>query len=307
MSGYISPEMKLWALRVFLFLRELTITSWDVGTSIASAAYTALQPNDYVFYTGYTTPVQVAKYSANGPGTPTPYWYYNPSKRLFFKTSSEGETHSFPFLSLQLTFNQMNLYSLDEFVSQQQYVGEMPPPLVVVGAWSLVSGTMLDRNISLCLNVINENGEEIGYSPWAYDWVTIGISVLQTMPNAFNVNAPSSNTILGSYPIAGLSVSATPEPVSPAPAPAPAPMPVDAEDRQLEFFKHPLLSKPITSPTENTYIAADNYEDNSAAAYPTSYDEAKQVRQRLIYTAEPAQEPSSLAMVDLSGNLMKVD
>jgi hypothetical protein len=170
LSEYITPEMKLWAFRAYLMLRQFAISSWKFGSALSSATYAALQPNDYVFYDGYEVPVQAWKVKSENPGTPKAYWYYNPSTALFFKTSPTGETHRFPFLSASLCFNGMNLYSLDDFLGEQQYVGEQPSPVVLVGAWCLVNGIVLDKNLDFKLHIINEMGEEKYYGPWSLDW-----------------------------------------------------------------------------------------------------------------------------------------
>lgn len=195
MSEYISPEVKLWAFRTFLFLREVSIKSWTVGCAIASAVYGAFQPNDYVFFPEYLLPISATKVSTEGPATARPFWYYNPKTRIFSKTQdAKGFPKRFSFLSAQITFNSMNLYSLDDFLASHTFVGDMPPPLVLIGAWSLSTGVVLDKSLfDLKILVIDENGEEKSFSPWNKDW-TCGLrSPMARSGNTYT--GPISNVI----------------------------------------------------------------------------------------------------------------
>ncbi len=170
LGSYITPEMKLWAFRAYLALRQFTISSWQFGSAVVSATYAALQPNVYVFFDGYELPFKVATLSLETPGIPRPYWYYNASKKLFYKMSPCGETHTFSFLSMSISFNNMNLHSMDDFLAVQHYIGEQPPPLVVVGAWCQANGIILDKKLDFKVQVIHDTGEEKQYGPWSLEW-----------------------------------------------------------------------------------------------------------------------------------------
>jgi hypothetical protein len=260
LSTYITPEMKLWAFRAYLLLRQFSISAWYFGSAVVSTTYAALQPNDYVFFDGYEMPLQAWKVNTESPGVPRPYWYYNPSKNLFFKTSPTGELHRLPFLSATLSFNSMNLYQLDEFFGEQQYVGEQPPPLVLIGAWCVANGIVLDKKLSFKLHVINEMGEENDYSPWSLDWKDANSS---SSENLYNARAPAILT---------------------------------GQAKETATL----------IPNKDECVAADTYEDDLAAAYPSSFEEKKTIRNR-ISVAEPFIASSCFEMMDLSGSDVKIE
>ncbi len=288
LNQYITPEMKLWAFRAYLTLRQFAISSWNFSRAVASATYAALQPNDYVFYEGYEMPVQAWKVKSENPGTPRAYWYYNPSNRCFFKTSPTGETHRFPFLSASLCFNSMNLFSLDEFLGEQHYVGEQPPPLVVIGAWCLVNGVVLDKALDFKIHVINEMGEEKYYGPWATDW-----KEPVTPKNVYSMPKPSRRI-----------VSLRPPP------------PIGTEGVFGDVPIGTQISEHFVPEREKFIMkedcdAADSQSESIYAAYPASFGEVvvktTRLRNSTAVAEETAPPTESSVTADLSGSEVKVD
>ncbi len=283
LRAYWTPEMKLWALRAYLTLRQFAISSWQFGSALVSATYVAYQPNVYVFFDGYDFPFKASTLTTETPGTPRPYWYYNATTKLFYKTSPHGESHTFSFLSMSLSFSNMNLHSLDDFLSQQHYIGDQPPPLVVIGAWCQMNGIVLDKALDFKIHVITELGEEKQYGPWSLTW-----KECITPKNIYSVPKPSrrlvnlrptppieTDSLFGGVPIG----TQIPENVVP--------------ERQQFLMKE--------------CDAADSETTSNYAAYPASFDmeiteEVTRLRKSTTVTEPPAE---SSAPVDLSGSEVK--
>ena len=159
----ISPEMKLLALRAYIFMKTLVNTFMYVSTTVGTALIVAFQPKEYVFFKGYTTPLLLNNVSLTGPGIPEVTWTYYEGSNTLVKGLS-NESMNLPWLSASVRYNGITLYSLDDFVSNMKFSGEtVPPPAVIVGSWSVKSGVYLDRALPLELLVINEDGDEVAF------------------------------------------------------------------------------------------------------------------------------------------------
>jgi len=159
----ITPEMKLWALRTYIFMKTLVNTIVYVSTTVGTALVVAFQPMEYVFFKGYSTPLLLNNVSLTGPGIPEVTWTYYESSNTLVKGLS-NDSVNLPWLSATIRYNGITLYSLDDFVSNMKFSGEtVPPPAVIVGAWSVKSGVYLDRELPLELLVINEEGDEVAF------------------------------------------------------------------------------------------------------------------------------------------------
>ncbi len=155
--------MKLWALRTYLFMKTLVNTIVYVSTTVGTALVVAFQPKEYVFFKGYSTPLLLNNVSLTGPGIPEVTWTYYESSNTLVKGLS-NDSVNLPWLSASVRYNGITLYSLDDFVSNMKFSGEtVPPPAVIVGAWSVKSGVYLDRELPLELLVINEEGDEVAF------------------------------------------------------------------------------------------------------------------------------------------------
>ena len=155
--------MKLLALRAYIFMKTLVNTFMYVSTTVGTALIVAFQPKEYVFFKGYTTPLLLNNVSLTGPGIPEVTWTYYEGSNTLVKGLS-NESMNLPWLSASVRYNGITLYSLDDFVSNMKFSGEtVPPPAVIVGAWSVKSGVYLDRALPLELLVINEDGDEVAF------------------------------------------------------------------------------------------------------------------------------------------------
>jgi hypothetical protein len=154
---------------VFLVLKRVYDAVTTTGVFVTTRLITAAHSRDYVFFSGYSTPYLKHMVKAQGPGIPQVTWFYNLDTQCLSR--GEGEVKHLPWLGASIKFNGMNLYSLDDFVSELTYVNsrnEAPSPAVIMGAWSLYSGIVLDNQAGLDLFVITEEGDTDTFSPWSF-------------------------------------------------------------------------------------------------------------------------------------------
>lgn len=154
--------------RIYLTLKWVFDSVYSVTVKTTRRALMLTQPQEYVFFGGYTTPYLASTVSTIGPGVPPVSWVYNLETNILSNNTSEP-LKNIPWLSANIRFNGLNLYSLDDFISEIKYTTEsdVPCPAVIVGAWSLRTGIVLDNQVELELSIITEEGDEIVLSPWS--------------------------------------------------------------------------------------------------------------------------------------------
>ena len=156
--------------RFYLVVRNFLEVVYSGTIKTARRALLLVQPQEYVFFNGYTTPYMSSTVSLEGPGVPEVAWTYNLETNVLLSNATEP-LKSLPWLSASIRYNGLSLYSLDDFVSEVKYASSSgaPSPAVVVGSWSLRTGVVLDNQVSLELFIITEDGEEKTVSPWSLD------------------------------------------------------------------------------------------------------------------------------------------
>jgi len=168
MEQYFSPSFYMALFRIYLTLKWVFDSVYSITVKTTRRALMLTQPQEYVFFGGYTTPYLASTVSTIGPGVPPVSWVYNLETNILSNSTSEP-LKNIPWLSASIRFNGLNLYSLDDFISEIKYATEsdVPCPAVIVGAWSLRTGIVLDNQVELELSIITEEGDEIVLSPWS--------------------------------------------------------------------------------------------------------------------------------------------
>jgi len=171
------------AFRVFLVLQKVFNALLSGGVFVTNRLVAASRPREFVFFKGYSVAYPAHLVKTVGPGIPSVTWFYNmDTNRLTY--DSDDSFESIPWLSARIQYNGMNLYSLDDFISEVKYSSsrrDAPSPSVIVGAWSLQSGIVLDNNANLELCVITELGEIDVFSPWSF--TPINATQYHTLPS----------------------------------------------------------------------------------------------------------------------------
>jgi len=169
-ESYFTPQFYVRLFRIYLVVRNFLEGLYSVSAKTAQRALLLARPQEYVFFSGYTTPYLAGSVNSMGPGVPSIAWTYNLETNVLSNGASE-HMKSLPWLAASIRYNGLSLYSLDDFVCDVKYasISGAPSPAVVVGSWSLRTGIVLDNRVSLELFVITEDGEEKTVSPWSLD------------------------------------------------------------------------------------------------------------------------------------------
>ena len=168
MDQYFSPSFYIALFRIYLTVKWVFESVYSITVKTTRRALMLTQPQEYVFFGGYTTPYLASTVSVIGPGVPPVSWIYNLETNVLSNNTSEP-LKNIPWLSANIRFNGLNLYSLDDFISEIKYstTSDVPCPAVIVGAWSLRTGIVLDNQVELELFIITEEGDEVVLSPWS--------------------------------------------------------------------------------------------------------------------------------------------
>jgi len=156
---------------ILIFVKNILYVVFSTGTTITLRLFDASRPREYIFLNGYTTPFLSHQVKTTLPGVPEVTWTYNLDTNIL----TRGDTSplkNMPWLSGSIRYNGMNLYSLDDFIGTIKYATsreESPPPAVIVGAWSLYTGIVLNNQLNMELSVITDEGEVLVFSPWSFD------------------------------------------------------------------------------------------------------------------------------------------
>ena len=169
-ESYFTPQFYVRLFRIYLVVRNFLEGLYSVSAKTAQRALLLARPQEYVFFSGYTTPYLAGSVNSMGPGVPSIAWTYNLETNILSNCAIE-QTKSLPWLAASIRYNGLSLYSLDDFVCEVKYSSNSgaPSPAVVVGSWSVRTGIILDNRVSLELFVITEDGEEKTVSPWSLD------------------------------------------------------------------------------------------------------------------------------------------
>jgi hypothetical protein len=157
--------------QLFLYIKSFVEILVTTGTKVTLRLVDASRPRKYVFFNGYATPYPAHQVKTVAPGVPNVTWTYDLDTNVLTR-GTETPLQNVPWLSASISYNGMNLYPLDDFVSSVKYAttgAYHPPPAVIVGAWSLYSGIVLDNQLELDLSVITDEGDVVNFSPWSFE------------------------------------------------------------------------------------------------------------------------------------------
>jgi hypothetical protein len=156
-------------IHALLFLQ----LAWTLLSRAASTTQTlslgvvrSFQTQLYVFFQNIPYPYRAQTTTLAGPGVPPIEWYYNADTKVFlsstiYNTTHEYHTHHLEWLSGEIRYNDLVLYDVSEYLQQVRWAGTARPnPSVLLAAWSIHSGIVLNLRDGLILKTINEDGSE---------------------------------------------------------------------------------------------------------------------------------------------------
>ncbi len=170
-EAILQVNWTLLALRTLSFMYTAVQTGVWVSKKTYFALTDAFSEESYVFFKGDSTPYHVRHVVQDGPGIASVAWTYNKNTKTFTSSTAAPHTHSksLEWLSASIQYNGLNLYSLDDLIEGTKYVDAnavMPSNDILIAAWSLSSGVVLDKTIDLKLFVIHSDGREEVTSLW---------------------------------------------------------------------------------------------------------------------------------------------
>jgi hypothetical protein len=170
-QAFWSVNWTLLALRTL----NLIYTAVQKGVWVSKKTYAAVtdafSEDVYLFFKGDSSPYHVRHVIQDGPGIASLAWTFNKNTKTFTSSNAAPTTHAkyLEWLSASIQYNGLNLYSLDDVIEGTKYVdanGVMPSNDILVAAWSLSSGVVLDKTIDLKLFIIHSDGREETTSLW---------------------------------------------------------------------------------------------------------------------------------------------
>ena len=158
-----SVNWSLHALRIYVAALNAIDTTTYVSKKTYLALSNAVNDEQYIFFKNDPVPYPLQKVVSSGPATCEPKWTYNLTKNTFTASNRSGRYVKLPWLSAVIKYNDMRLYSLDEFVDTVRFSesnGIPPDAQTLLSAWSLFTGNVLDKNLEMNLLIIDGEGNE---------------------------------------------------------------------------------------------------------------------------------------------------
>lgn len=152
----------LWLQVLWTLVSRVATTTRTVSLSVVRSLQTQL----YVFFQGSSYPYRAQTTTLAGPGIAPIEWYYNADTKTFlsstvYNSTNEYETHHLEWLAGEIKYNDLVLYDVSDFLQQMRWAGaERPSAALVMAAWSIHSGIVLNFRDGLILKTINEDGTE---------------------------------------------------------------------------------------------------------------------------------------------------
>lgn len=158
-----SVNWPLHALRIYTYVLTAIETTTFVGKKTYLAVSNAITDEQYVFFKNDPVPYPFHKISSSRAAACEPAWTYNLTKNTFTASNRSARYVRLPWLSAVIKYNDMKLYSLDDFIDTVRFSemnGTHPDAQTLLSAWSLFTGNVLDKNLEMDLLIIDGDGNE---------------------------------------------------------------------------------------------------------------------------------------------------
>jgi hypothetical protein len=156
-------------LQTLLFLQLLWTIFSRASTAtqkVSMGVLRSIQTQMYVFFQGSYYPYRAQTTMLAGPGIAPVEWYYNADTKVFisstvYNSTNEYQTYHLEWLAAEVKYNDLVLYDISDYIQQVRWAGaERPRASLVMTAWSIHSGIVLNFRDGLNLKTINEDGTE---------------------------------------------------------------------------------------------------------------------------------------------------
>jgi len=141
------------AMRVYMAVNYLAAGTHKLVTRLSETA----MPNVWVLFEGYNAFLPLWKVYAKDAATAPIAMYFAPENYAMYLGLESDAKKKLPWLSAQIKYKDITLYSLDEFVEKIRYEDMLVmTPASIVAAWSVTQGVILNTNLELTLEVIDD-------------------------------------------------------------------------------------------------------------------------------------------------------
>lgn len=181
-----SVNWPLHALRIYTHAIIAAENTVFVTKKTYLALSNAFTDEEYVFFKNDPVPYSRQKVLLSGPATSEPEWTYNLTRNTFTAANRSARYARLPWLSAIIKYNDMKLYSLDEFIDTLRFseVGSTPPDApTLLSAWSLFSGVVLDKSLEMSLLVIDQEGNEERFTLHRRAFIVEELDEVQFLPD----------------------------------------------------------------------------------------------------------------------------
>lgn len=122
----------------------------------------SLTPLQYVFFENSFHPYPKPDLQLGHPISPPVAWYYTPAQKVFQQPMSTRHWRHLSWLSAQIQHGEdLVVQDITDFVNTLHWIGEQPPtPELILAAWTLETGIVLNPALPLRITVITEEGTE---------------------------------------------------------------------------------------------------------------------------------------------------
>jgi hypothetical protein len=130
---------------------------------VSTAVYASLQPREYYFLKGYTTPYRKEDVNIHSSASTTVEFLYNADTRVFSDMTPYTTTKYLPILSLDLIRDTEVYYDLTDFVERMTVVSnakefKYPSVSQIMSAWTIDSKVLFDPSIDFFARIVSEEG-----------------------------------------------------------------------------------------------------------------------------------------------------
>lgn len=145
-------------IKVFNVLESVINKIINVGY----LTYKSIQPQIYIFFENNIHTYNILDVKNKGDAISKIEWYYIKDNKLFTKNLNDNFSmkNHISWLSATINLNDKVLYDLSDYINDLHYIGDEKPSFkLVISAWSLDSGIVLDNTLDLKIEIIDNNGD----------------------------------------------------------------------------------------------------------------------------------------------------
>ena len=172
---------------MYSYLEDKAVALKSFFAKVYSGVADALSEKVYVLFESISSPYRLSAVNISASSSAMPDWYYFPDTYSFVEWMPgstpkngpmvNGDTYNLPILSMDILEGEDVVYDLTDFVSSVKVhtysMDALPSIAHLLGAWSLHSHLVLDRERDFKIRIIDTNAKTL-YLPFDnYDFMPL--------------------------------------------------------------------------------------------------------------------------------------